>query len=72
MARHVPDASFTWDDCVISDPLDWALPDQLVFSTVSALLRLSSSHVLYAEQATSAICAFISQTVNKIEASSGK
>lgn len=46
---------------------DWALPDQLVFSTVSALLRLSSSHPQYTEQVTSAITFFIAQTVEKIE-----
>jgi hypothetical protein len=56
----------------LSDPLDWALPDQLVFSTVSALLRLSSSHPQYAEQATSAICDFIAKTVKKIETSRRK
>ncbi len=28
----------------LTPALDWALPDQLVFSTVSALLRLTWSH----------------------------
>ncbi|GLB34718.1 putative PI3 PI4-kinase family protein [Lyophyllum shimeji] len=48
---------------------DWALPDQLVYSTVSALLRLSSSHIQYKEKAALAICAFLSQTVEQIKSS---
>jgi phosphatidylinositol 4-kinase len=66
------DTACACDHYLISDPLDWALPDQLVFSTVSALLHLSSSHPQYAEQATSAICAFIAETVKKIETSRRK
>jgi phosphatidylinositol 4-kinase len=50
---------------------DWALPDQLVYSTVSALLRLSSSHPEYTRQATTAICSFISQTVEAIKSCEG-
>ncbi|KAF8077714.1 hypothetical protein FPV67DRAFT_1462774 [Lyophyllum atratum] len=46
---------------------DWSLPDQLVYSTVFALLRLSSSHLQYTERATSAICFFLSQIVEQIK-----
>ncbi|KAG5638986.1 hypothetical protein H0H81_008207 [Sphagnurus paluster] len=46
---------------------DWALPDQLVYSTVSALLRLSSSHSQYTERAASAICFFLSQILAQIQ-----
>jgi phosphatidylinositol 4-kinase len=49
--------------------IDWALPDQLVFSTVSALLRVSSTHPHDAERATGAIFAFISHLVREIETS---
>ncbi|KAG5645572.1 hypothetical protein DXG03_005710 [Asterophora parasitica] len=49
---------------------DWALPDQLVYSTVSALLRLSSSHTQYTEKAAFAICFFLSQIVEQIRNSS--
>ncbi|KAG6889834.1 hypothetical protein C0995_014311 [Termitomyces sp. Mi166 len=48
---------------------DWSLPDQLVYSTVSALLRLSSSHPQYTEKAASAICFFLSQAVEQIKTS---
>ncbi|KAF5380919.1 hypothetical protein D9615_004166 [Tricholomella constricta] len=48
---------------------DWALPDQLVYSTVSALLRLSSSRTQYTEKAASAICSFLSQMVKQIKSS---
>lgn len=65
----VSDMPFTWKEFIYY--LDWALPDQLVFSTVSALLRLSSSYLQYAEWATSSICDFIAQTVKKIETGSG-
>ncbi|KAG6909642.1 hypothetical protein DXG01_016424 [Tephrocybe rancida] len=49
--------------------LDWSLPDQLVYSTVSALLRLSSSHTQYTEKAATAIRYFLSQTVEQIKIS---
>ncbi|KAG6868817.1 hypothetical protein C0993_009699 [Termitomyces sp. T159_Od127] len=49
--------------------LDWSLPDQLVYSTVCALLRLSGSHPQYTEKATTAICFFLSQTVQQIRTS---
>lgn len=71
------DTCISWQGACLSYPsqirvnnvvfTDWALPDQLVFSTVSALLRLSSAHPQYAEQTTSAIAFFLAQTVEKIE-----
>ncbi|RDB21005.1 Phosphatidylinositol 4-kinase stt4 [Hypsizygus marmoreus] len=45
---------------------DWALPDQLVYSTVSALLRLSSAYPKYNARATSAICTFLTRTVEQV------
>ena len=72
LAGYACSASFICaESSYVSDYLDWALPDQLVFSTVSALLRLSGSHLQYAEQATSTICDFIEQTVTEIGSSSG-
>ncbi|TFK42384.1 hypothetical protein BDQ12DRAFT_676115 [Crucibulum laeve] len=56
------DKSLSWQD--------WALPDQVVYSTVSALLRISSNNPEYGERATSAIFAYISQTIEKIQTSS--
>ncbi|KAF8163506.1 hypothetical protein B0H34DRAFT_795214 [Crassisporium funariophilum] len=55
------DKSLSWED--------WALPDQLVFSTISALLRISSDHPKYSERATSAIYSFVSQTIGEISSS---
>jgi len=51
---------------------DWALPDQLVFSTVSALLRVSNDHPNYGVQATSAIFDFTFQTIARIHSSTCK
>lgn len=48
-------------------PAEWALPDQLVYSTVSALLRMASAHPRYSAAATEAVCAFISDVVNNIK-----
>ncbi|KAF8969865.1 hypothetical protein BDZ97DRAFT_1937223 [Flammula alnicola] len=60
--RDVPfidfDTSLSWTD--------WALPDQLVFSTISALLRISNEHSAFCERATSAIFFFVSQTIQEI------
>ncbi|THH29581.1 hypothetical protein EUX98_g4604 [Antrodiella citrinella] len=57
--RDIPyidfDRCFTWDE--------WALPDQLVFATVSALLRIASTHSGYRAAATRAIVAFAGQIV---------
>ncbi|KAJ7172099.1 hypothetical protein C8R46DRAFT_1258016 [Mycena filopes] len=60
--RDVPYIDF--DKCLSWE--EWALPDQLVFSTVSALLRISSSHEKYSDAATAAIFSFISRIVKKI------
>ncbi|ESK94184.1 phosphatidylinositol 4-kinase [Moniliophthora roreri MCA 2997] len=61
--RDVPyidfDRSLSWED--------WALPDQLVCSTVSALLRISSIHREYRDAATNAIVSFIFDVVEKIK-----
>ncbi|TFK76247.1 atypical/PIKK/PI4K protein kinase [Pluteus cervinus] len=56
------DRSLSWKD--------WALPDQLVFSTISALLRISGSHPETQTQTTEAIFSFISQVVAEINNSS--
>ncbi|KAJ6490589.1 hypothetical protein C8R47DRAFT_1122870 [Mycena vitilis] len=64
--RDVPYIDF--DKCLSWE--EWALPDQLVFSTVSALLRLSSSHDKYSDAATNAIFSFISRIVDKLNTTS--
>ena len=46
---------------------EWALPDQLTFATVSALLHVASSYPEYRENATGAITQFISQTVEMLK-----
>ncbi|KAF6763882.1 atypical/PIKK/PI4K protein kinase [Ephemerocybe angulata] len=60
--RDIPfidfDPSLSWED--------WALPDQLVFSTVSALLRLSNDHPVFTEQAVKALFEFVARTVENI------
>jgi phosphatidylinositol 4-kinase A len=69
------DQSLSWEGVPMSDflnvtnmhPVDWSLPDQLVFSTVSALLRISASHSQYSEAATNAIFAFVTQVVKMIK-----
>ncbi|KII89099.1 hypothetical protein PLICRDRAFT_698221 [Plicaturopsis crispa FD-325 SS-3] len=61
--RDVPHIDF--DQCLAWE--EWALPDQLVYSTVSALLRISSGHSEYIDVATNAIFSFISVTVAKIK-----
>ncbi|KAL0581133.1 Phosphatidylinositol 4-kinase stt4 [Marasmius crinis-equi] len=59
--RDVPnidfDKSLSWED--------WALPDQLVYSTVSALLRITRAHKQYSESAMDAIVAFIYDVVEQ-------
>ncbi|KAF8798204.1 hypothetical protein BYT27DRAFT_7178838 [Phlegmacium glaucopus] len=59
--RDIPctdfDKSLSWKE--------WALPDQVVFSTVAALLRISSDHPEYSDRATSAIYFFVEQTIEK-------
>ncbi|KAF8913519.1 hypothetical protein CPB85DRAFT_1299266 [Mucidula mucida] len=60
--RDIPyidfDRSLSWED--------WSLPDQLVFSTVSALLRVASLHPEHNDVATGAILDFISDITTKI------
>jgi hypothetical protein len=46
--------------------LDWALPDQLVFSTVSAMLCITSTHTEYSEAAATAVFKFIAEIVENI------
>ncbi|KAG7092795.1 hypothetical protein E1B28_009114 [Marasmius oreades] len=62
--RDIPnvdfDKSLSWED--------WALPDQLVYSTISALLRISRTHKEYSDATTDAIVAFIHGVVEKIKA----
>jgi phosphatidylinositol 4-kinase len=63
--RDIPfidfDPSLSWED--------WALPDQLAFSTTSALLRLSNDHPQFVDQAVKAIFDFVAQTVQNIGSS---
>jgi hypothetical protein len=47
---------------------EWALSDQLVFSTVSALLRVCNSHQRFGESAIQAILRLISEIVKKMKA----
>ncbi|KAF8891248.1 hypothetical protein BD779DRAFT_1514119 [Infundibulicybe gibba] len=49
---------------------DWALPDQLVYSTVSAFFRICNSHPRYIDSATESILSFVSQIIARIGASS--
>ncbi|KAJ8087995.1 phosphatidylinositol-4- kinase [Marasmius tenuissimus] len=62
--RDVPnidfDKSLSWED--------WALPDQLVYSTVSALLRITRTHKEHSDSAVGAIVAFIYDVVEKTKA----
>lgn len=52
--------------------IDWALPDQLVYSIVSALLTLSNSYPDYREVVTTATCNFLAEIARSIESSSRK
>lgn len=60
--QDVPYIDF--DQCLSWE--DWALPDQLVFSTVTALLRISSSHPELSGSAIEAISNFIIDVHNMI------
>ncbi|KAJ4475685.1 hypothetical protein J3R30DRAFT_3735539 [Lentinula aciculospora] len=62
--RDIPHINF--DKCLSWE--EWALPDQLAYSTISALLRIATSHPSYSVPATEAICAFISDVVDNIKA----
>ena len=46
---------------------DWSLPDQLAYSTVSALLKLAAVHSEYREGVMTAITTFTSVLVNKLQ-----
>lgn len=62
--RDVPYIDF--DQCLFWE--EWALPDQLVFATVSALLRIASSHSRFRSDAISAIVRFTDQIVQQLKA----
>jgi hypothetical protein len=51
---------------------EWALPDQVVFSTIAALLHISSNHPEYSSRTTSAIYSFVEQAIEKIRDSTCK
>lgn len=47
--------------------IDWALPDQLAFATVSALLHVASSYPEHRKAATDGINAFVKQIVEMLQ-----
>jgi len=47
--------------------VEWALPDQLVYATVSSLLRLATSHANYSELILEAILSFSSEIIAKLQ-----
>ncbi|KAI0075272.1 hypothetical protein K474DRAFT_1676500 [Panus rudis PR-1116 ss-1] len=61
--RDIPYIDF--DQCLAWD--EWALPDQLVFKTVSALLRISTIHPEHRESATGAIIRFTERIVHMLQ-----
>ncbi|KAK7693961.1 hypothetical protein QCA50_003536 [Cerrena zonata] len=60
--KDVPYIDF--DHCLTWD--DWALPDQLVFKTVSALLRISSAHTEHRATATQALIQFTERIMSML------
>jgi len=48
---------------------EWALPDQLVFSTVSALLRICGAHPDYADRVVTSIIAFVTDVIANLKES---
>lgn len=46
--------------------IEWALPDQLVYSTVSAILRVCSTHPDRVDQTVDTILRFVAQVVQKL------
>ncbi|CAL1705565.1 unnamed protein product [Somion occarium] len=64
LLRDIPYIDF--DHCLAWE--DWALPDQLVFKTVSALLRISSVHTDYRKTATDAIVQFAECIASMLQA----
>ncbi|KIJ69126.1 hypothetical protein HYDPIDRAFT_23983 [Hydnomerulius pinastri MD-312] len=57
-----------YDQCLSWD--EWALPDQLVYSTVSALLRICCTYEDRAYLAINAILGFIAEVVEKLKTAS--
>lgn len=51
---------------LILNLLDWSLPDELVFVTVCALLRLASLHPTYRENVMAAIVTFAEESVKML------
>ncbi|KAG1849308.1 hypothetical protein DFJ58DRAFT_795151 [Suillus subalutaceus] len=66
LLHDVPRMDF--DRCLSWD--EWALPDQLVFSTVSALLRICGAHAEYADRAVTSIITFVIDIVENLKESS--
>ncbi|KAJ8594622.1 hypothetical protein M405DRAFT_469254 [Rhizopogon salebrosus TDB-379] len=63
LLHDVPRMDF--DRCLSWD--EWALPDQLVFSTVSALLRICGAHQEYADKVVKFIITFIADIVENLK-----
>ncbi|PPQ71810.1 hypothetical protein CVT24_006200, partial [Panaeolus cyanescens] len=62
LLKDIPTIDF--DQCL--SWTDWALPDQLVYSTISALLRISNQHADRGAVTTTAIFEFIAQIIDRI------
>ena len=70
MARY---AGLSYTDIFDADTrLDWALPDQLVYSTVSAMLRITATRAKHSETVAKAISKFIGDVVKKIKTATCK
>jgi hypothetical protein len=67
----VCDRAFDLGSSTNTNVTEWALPDQLVFSTVTALLRVASLHPNYSARATEAIISFIKDVVEQVHVNSG-
>ncbi|TCD70919.1 phosphatidylinositol-4- kinase [Steccherinum ochraceum] len=63
--RDIPYIDF--DRCFTWDGEEWSQPDQLVFATVSALLRIASLHEDHRATATGAIVKFAEQIVGMLQ-----
>ena len=48
---------------------DWSLPDQLAYTTVSALLKLAAVHPEYRDGVMTAVTTFTSVLVDKLQRS---
>lgn len=57
MLQHVPHPSF----------LDWAMPDQLVSTTVTALLKIASAHPNYRQATFNAIVNLVKETIPRFK-----